>query len=108
MSLLVNQKKIQSKKLQNKVGGDAHESRFGGDDRQMRKHKVMIAPSVNTNQCVRFEQAWNRQAERKDVVRISIGKTSAICERAYLEQALASMSQGDAILKYVPPTYIGK
>jgi len=104
MALLMNQKKIQSKKLHNKVGGDAHESRFGGDDRQMRKHKVMIAPSVNTNACIKFEQAWNIASEKKDVVKVSIGKVYAICEREYLEQALATMASGDEVIKYVQPS----
>lgn len=101
--LLNNQNKIKEKKIKNKVGGDANESRFGGLEREMRKHKLIIAPSVNTNGMVKFEQGWNRQAVRKDVVRITINGERCIVERTYLEQALATLAQGDEILKYQAP-----
>jgi hypothetical protein len=95
---------VQGKKLNNKVGGDAHESVFGADDRETRKRKVMIAPSINTNAYIKFEQAWNKASEKKDVVKVSIGEVYAIVERSFLEQALASMCQGDEIIKYTAPT----
>lgn len=102
--IATNQKKTQEKKIGNKIGGDANESRFGGIEREMRKHKVIIAPSINTNNLIKFEQAWNKQSEKKDLIRITIGKEYCICERTYVEQALATLSQGDEILKYTPPT----
>jgi hypothetical protein len=94
---------VQGKKINNKVGGDANESRFGGIERELRKRKVIIAPSINTNNLVKFEQAWNKQSQKKDLIRITIGKEYCICERTYVEQALATLAQGGEILKYQPP-----
>ena len=105
--LQTNQKKVQGKKLDNKVGGNANESRFGGIERELRKHKVIIAPSINTNDCVKFEQGWNKQATKKDVIRITIGNRYAICERTYVEQALATLAQGGEIVKYTAPVVGG-
>ena len=99
-----NQNQVAEKKIHNKVGGLTNESRFGGIERELRQHKVVIAPSVNTDSMVKFEQGWNRLAQKKDVVRISIGDVYTICERSYLEQALATCAQGDEILKFTAPT----
>lgn len=99
-----NQHKVEEKKIKNKIGGDSNESRFGGLERELRSHKVITCPSINTKKSAKFEQGWNKQATKKDVVRLTIGKESIICERTFLEQSLATMAQGDEILKYMGPT----
>ena len=98
-----NRKTVGQKKIKNKPGGAAHESRFGGLEREMRVHKRIIAPSINTNSMIVFEQAWNKQSEKKDLVRVTIGKSVCICERDYIEQALATLAQGDEVIKYQAP-----
>lgn len=104
--LMSNQKKIDQKKIRNKLGGDANESRFGGDTRELRKRKVMIVGSVNTKGYVKLDQAWNEEARKKDVVRLRIGDKSIIVERSELEQALGYFAQGDEIIKYTPPSIV--
>lgn len=99
-----NQKKVQEKKIHNKVGGMTHQSRFGAIEREIRSRKLIVCPSVNTGKSIKFEQAWNRQSEKKDLVRITLGKEVIICERDFLEQTLATMSQGDELLKFTAPT----
>jgi len=101
--MLVNQKQINKNKLFNKAGGMANESRFGGTERELRIHKVLQVPSVNTDNAVRFEQGWNNTARNNDVVRITIEERSVIVTRDELEQALAYMSQGDELIKFAPP-----
>ena len=102
--LIQNQKKIPTKKIQNKAGGLANESRFGGIMREMRKRKVMICPSYNVGKSLKIEQAWNRQSQKKDLVRVTLGKESMIVERSDLEQCLAAMAQGDELIKFTAPT----
>ena len=101
-----NQQKIPQKKLHNKVGGLANESRFGAIEREIRKRRVIIAPSINTNQCVKFEQAWNKQSANANVIKITIGNVYCICDREYVEQALATLAQGDEIIKWTAPTLL--
>ena len=102
-----NQKKIAENKLKNKAGGLANESRFGGNEKELRKHKVLFVPSVNTATAVKFEQGWNHNAKKHDVVRVSIGDNYVIVTREELEQAIAYMAQGDELIKYSPPTVKG-
>ena len=101
----LNQNKIANKKIKNKAGGDANESRFFRTERELRKHKVMIAPSANTDEVIKFEQGWNKKARKKDVVRVSIGNIHVITYREDLEQAIANMAQGDEMLKYQAPRF---
>ena len=102
-----NQKQIETKKIKNKAGYDAHESRFGGWDRELRKHKKIAIPSLNINAAVWLEQGWNKAAKAKDVVRIMVEEDdqelSVVVTREELEQALAYMAQGDEMIKYVAP-----
>lgn len=99
-----NQKIIPTKKTKDKVGGFANESRFGGVERELRRRKVMICPSVNTGKAIKMEQAWNNISRKKDLVKVTLGKEVMIVERSDLEQCLASMSQGDELLKFTAPT----
>ena len=105
--LINNQKKTSEKKLKNKAGGNANESRFGGIERELRKRKVMIVPAINTKGVMKIEQGWNKLATKKDVVRITIGKEHCIIERTYIEQALATLAQGDEVVKYQAPLVSG-
>ena len=105
--IISNQKKVEEKKIKNKIGGDANESRFGGLTKELRSHKLIICPSINTKGIVKFEQGWNKLAKKKDVVRVTIGNQSLICERTFLEQSLATMAQGDEVLKYTAPVVGG-
>jgi len=99
-----NQSKLDNKIVKNRPGENANETMFGGDMREMRTHKLMIVPSVNTNHSIKIEQGWNKKARQKDVVRVSIGSKHAIVERQDMEQALWAMSQEDEVIKYAPPT----
>lgn len=103
-----NQKHIGDKKIKNKPGGIAHESRFGGIDRELRTTKVLNVPTVNTSGAVKIEQGWNTQAKQRDVIRITIKGVYAILEREDLEEALAYMAQGDEVIKFTPPSSIKK
>ena len=98
-----NNNKIGDKKIKNKVGGDANESRFFSTTRELRKHKVVISPSVNTNSFIKLEQGWNNKAKQKDVVRVTIDEVSVITEREFLEQAIATLAQGNEVIKYNAP-----
>jgi len=101
--MLANQQKIPQKKVRNKTGGDANESRFGAFGRELREHKVIVVPSVNTNSCVKIEQGWNKQAVKANILRVSIGNIYAIVTREEMEQTLAYMAQGMEMVKYQPP-----
>ena len=102
-----NQKKIDTKKIKNKAGYDAHESRFGGWDRELRKHKKIAIPSLNINSVAWLEQGWCFAAKIKDAVKITIEvdnqELSIVVTREELEQAMAYMAQGDEMIKYVKP-----
>lgn len=102
----VNQKKIGDKKIKNKVGRDANESRFGYIERELREKKLIVVPSVNTNGILKIEQAWNKQATKSGILRITVKsrKKHIIVTREELEQALATMAQGAEVIKYQPPT----
>ena len=102
-----NQKKVGDNKIKGTPGGNANESRFFSTERELRKHKVMIVPSVNTNGIVKMEQGWCRKAREKDVVRLTIGKCTAIVTREELEQAMATLAQGFETLKYQSSTIAG-
>ena len=98
-----NQKKIGDKKIKNKAGGLANESRLISTVRELRQHKVIIVPSVNTNDIVKMEQGWNKKAREKDVIRLTIKNKSTIITREELEQAIASLSQGNEVIKWQAP-----
>lgn len=101
----LNQKIIGDKKIKNKAGGLANESRFYSTDRQKRTRKVCICPSVNTGKSFKFEQAWNKESVKRDVVKITLGDQYVICERQDLEQAIFAMAQGDELIKFTPPSF---
>lgn len=106
MTIIANNKILSDNKLKDKVGGDANESRFGGSDREMRKRKSITIPSVNSGSRIILEQGWNSTASKKDVVRIRVilsGNKNLVVKREDFEQALAYLSQGDELLKYVQP-----
>lgn len=99
-----NQSKLDNKIVKNRPGENANETMFGGDMRDMRTHKSIIVPSVNTNHNIKIEQGWNKISRQKDAIRVSIDSKHAIVERQDMEQALWAMCQGDEVIKYAPPT----
>ena len=98
-----NKIRIGDVKIKGKSGGDANESRFFTTERELRKHKVIIVPSVNTNHLVKMEQGWSKRAREKDVVRVTIKNKSTIVTREELEQGIATLAQGNEIIKYQSP-----
>ena len=98
-----NHNKIGDNKIKNKVGGNANESRFFTTERELRQHKIIIVPSVNTNHIIKMEQGWSRKAREKDVVRITIKNKSTIVTREELEQGIATLAQGNEVIKYQAP-----
>ena len=98
-----NQIRVGDKKIKNKTGGSANESRFFSTERELRKHKVIIVPSVNTNHLVKFEAGWSRKAREKDVIRVTIKNKSTIVTREELEQGIMALAQGNQLIKYMTP-----
>jgi len=98
-----NNQKLSDEKIGEKVGGLANESRFGGPERELRKRKSIVVPSVNTNGVLKLFQGWNGRAIKKDVLLLKINNEAIIVKREDIEQALAYMSQGDELMKYVQP-----
>jgi len=107
--LKVNKQKISNKKIKGKAGFDANESRFGGDEFELRKTKVLSIPSLKPGVAVKMEQGWNKVSKNKDIVRISIKDirrhvdVSVIITREELEQLVSYMAQGDELIKYLGP-----
>lgn len=100
-----NHEIIGNKKIKGKPGGQANETRFFDTEHHKRERKVTVCPSVNTNLCLKFEQAWNKPSVMEDVVKITLGDQHVICERADLEQAIFAMAQGMELIKYAPPKF---
>lgn len=98
-----NQTKIKDKKIKNKPGGMANESRFGYVEKELRSHKVIIVPSVNTDSMIKLEQGWNKKVKNFDVVKVTIGDTYTLVTREELEQGIAALAQGDEVIKYQAP-----
>jgi len=100
---------IKNKQIKGKSGGFANESRFGGWEHELREHKVITLPSMDSDNAVILEQGWNKLAKNMDIVRMRfIAETGEefdiVVEREDIEQAFAFMAQGDEILKYCPST----
>lgn len=103
-----NQVSIQDKKIKHKSGFDSNESRFGGWERELRKHKVLTVPSVGVGSAsVTLEQGWNRRSRYGDVVKLKVKKGNnrldVVVTREELEQACAYMAQGDEMIKWINP-----
>lgn len=104
-----NGKKIASKKIKNKPGGDCNESRFWTTDRELRAKKQILVPGFGGDCHLIMEQGFNKFAKRKDIVRITLFKRCKKIgyihvEREDIEQGISLMAQGDEILKYLAPT----
>ncbi len=65
---------------------------------------MIIVPSVNTDEMVKMEQGRNKKARQKDVVRMTMGSKHVIVTREELEQGLATLAQGDEVIKYQAPS----
>ena len=103
--LRVDGKVVGDNKIKNKPGGLTNESRFFDTERHKRTRKVCICPSVNTGECLKFEQAWNKESVKRDCVKISISRNQyVIVERSDLEQAIFAMAQGAELLKFTGPS----
>jgi len=98
-----NQIRVGDKKIKNKAGGSANESRFFSTERELRTHKVIIVPSVNTNHLIKFESGWSRKSREKDVIRVTIKNKSTIVTREELEQGIMTLAQGQQLIKYQAP-----
>ena len=47
-----------------------------------------------------------KQSANANVIKITIGNVYCICDREYVEQALATLAQGDEIIKWTAPTLL--
>lgn len=93
---------------ENKTGREANESMFSGPFRETRRHKLFILPEYSGNGYVEIEQAWSRNAEAGDALRMFVYGPDRkvikklVFQRKDFEQVLFLFAQGDEVLKYGP------